>query len=127
MAPMQHPPETPDPSFQYGHAQASAIARHTRTDVILSRHYAFFLGRLFGGVMPLGDKIDSVGPDDGFFDFGFLGSRLPRFCPLAIVRILCGWFGLVNSRARPCRSTRLTGAVRGRAQPSGRFDQSTRT
>jgi hypothetical protein len=54
------------------------------------RHYAFFLGKLLWGEMPLGDRIDEVGPAAGFFDFGFFGSRLPRFCPLAIVALLCG-------------------------------------
>jgi len=34
--------------------------------------------------MPLGDKTDRAGPAPGFFDFGFFGSRLPRFIPLAI-------------------------------------------
>jgi hypothetical protein len=55
--------------------------------------------------MPFGDRIDSVGPAAGFFDFGFFGSRLPRFCPLAIVRILYGWFGVVQRIQGPFKST----------------------
>jgi hypothetical protein len=54
--------------------------------------------------MPLGDKIESVGPADGFFDFGFFGSRLPRFCPLAMVRVLCCWFGVVQRIQGPFKS-----------------------
>lgn len=49
------------------------------------RYQSFFFGRLVWGVIPLGDKIDRVGPADGFLDFGFFGSRLPRFIPLAII------------------------------------------
>jgi len=62
-----------------------APGHRTRKGMVAKPYYAFFLGRPFWGVMPLGDKIDSVGPEAGFFDFGFLGSRLPRFCPLAII------------------------------------------
>ena len=35
--------------------------------------------------MPLGERIDAAGEVEGFVAFGFFGSRLPRFCPLAII------------------------------------------
>jgi len=47
--------------------------------------HPFFFGGVLGGEIPFGDKIDKVGPAAGFLAFGFLGSRLPRFCPLAIL------------------------------------------
>jgi hypothetical protein len=35
--------------------------------------------------MPLGESIDTEVVAAGFLDFGFFGSRLPRFCPFATV------------------------------------------
>lgn len=59
----------------------------TDTEATIGRpRHAFFLGRLLSGLMPFDDSNDTVGPAAGFLDFGFFGSRLPRFCPLAIVR-----------------------------------------
>jgi hypothetical protein len=45
---------------------------------------SFFLGNAACGDMPLDDNNETVGPAAGFFAFGFFGSRLPRFMPLAI-------------------------------------------
>jgi len=44
----------------------------------------FFLGKAGCADMLLGDRIDTDGPDADFVAFGFFGSRLPRFCPLAM-------------------------------------------
>jgi hypothetical protein len=44
----------------------------------------FFFGNAACGDMPLDDSSETVGPAAGFFAFGFFGSRLPRFMPLAI-------------------------------------------
>jgi hypothetical protein len=49
------------------------------------RTHPFFLGRLLSGEMPFGDRIDTFDPAVGFLDFGFFGSRLPRFIPFATI------------------------------------------
>jgi hypothetical protein len=47
---------------------------------------SFFLGNAGCCDMPLDESNDTAGPEAGFLlAFGFFGSRLPRFIPLAIV------------------------------------------
>ena len=56
--------------------------------------------------MPLGDRIDNVGPPAGFLDFGFFGSRLPRFCPLAILSSgAVDWDQCCHSKAQALLAT----------------------
>src|ERR1700690_2496237 len=50
---------------------------------------AFFLAGPAGTNKPFAKATVPVGADAGFFVFGFLISRLPRFCPLAINDLLC--------------------------------------
>src|SRR5437763_1601535 len=46
--------------------------------------YCPFFGNTGCGDMPFDDNSETAGPEAGFLAFGFFGSRLPRFIPLAI-------------------------------------------
>jgi len=60
-------------------------SRFRRKPSACFRSQGFFFGNAGCADIPLGDSKEIAGPAEGFLDFGFFGSRLPRFIPLAII------------------------------------------
>lgn len=63
---------------------SASVSRTARAQAARRPGQPFFLGKAGCADMLFGDRIDTDGPDADFVAFGFFGSRLPRFCPLAI-------------------------------------------